>query len=65
VSVRWRPPLSGGDCYSLGYSAAREPVVSDCCHTLSKSVGVGSLQFKRVRDLGRLSSMVRAGRIRT
>jgi hypothetical protein len=33
-------------------------------NTLSKSAGLGSPWFKRVRDLGRLSSMVRAERIR-
>jgi hypothetical protein len=34
-------------------------------HTLSKSVGLGPPWFKRVRDLGRLNSMVRAERPRT
>jgi hypothetical protein len=33
-------------------------------NTLSRSVGLGSPRFKRVRDLGRLSSMVRAERLR-
>ena len=33
--------------------------------TLSKSVGLGSPRFRRVRDLGCLFCAVRAGRLRT
>jgi len=41
---------------------ALRPVPWACPHTLSKSVGLGSAQVGNVRDLGRMSRVMYAGR---
>src|SRR5262249_11458500 len=64
VSVRWRPPLSVAIVTHLvtrPLAAGRERLLP---HTLSKSVGLSSPRFKRVRDLGRLSCVLCAERLR-
>jgi hypothetical protein len=44
---------------------ARFELARACTNTLSKSVGLGSPRFKRVRDLGSLSYVVCAELLRT
>jgi hypothetical protein len=68
----WTSTQDSRSAYGLLYPAA----VSDdwrkhqdrrhqLANTLSKSLGLGSPRFKRVRDLGRLSRVMRAVRPRT
>ena len=51
--------------HRLGWFEQAIPYLKGMSNTLSKSVALGSPRFKRVRDLGCLSRVVCAGRLRT
>lgn len=55
VTIHWSPSASAQDrvgCHSVRHSAAREPILGDYrTRTLSKSVGLGPSEVKRVRNL--------------